>query len=32
VNWDAAIKTISPHVVKILTPTVYGTGFLEHFH
>jgi hypothetical protein len=27
-NWDHAIKTVSPHVVKIETPTGYGTGFL----
>ena len=27
-NWDEAINIISPHVVKIATPTGYGTGFL----
>ena len=27
-NWDQAIAAISPHVVKIETPTGYGTGFL----
>ena len=27
-SWDAAIKLITPHVVKIETPTGYGTGFL----
>jgi hypothetical protein len=28
VSWDAAIRSITPHVVKIETPTGYGTGFL----
>jgi hypothetical protein len=27
-NWDHAIKAVSPHLVKIATPTGYGTGFL----
>jgi hypothetical protein len=31
VNWDRAISTVSAHVVKIATPTNYGTGFLA-FH
>lgn len=31
-SWDAAIKTISPHVVKIETPTGYGTGFLAFYN
>jgi hypothetical protein len=31
-NWDAAIKTISPHVVRIETPTGYGTGFLSFYN
>ena len=30
-NWDKAIKAVSPHVVKIETPTGYGTGFLAFF-
>ena len=31
-NWDRAIGTISPHVVKISTPTGYGTGFLSFYN
>jgi hypothetical protein len=31
-NWDEAINTISPHVVKIATPTGYGTGFLAFYN
>jgi hypothetical protein len=31
-NWDHAIETISPHVVKIETPTGYGTGFLTLYN
>jgi hypothetical protein len=31
-NWDHAINTISPHVVKIETPTGYGTGFLAFYN
>ena len=31
-NWDEAIGTISPHVVKIATPTGYGTGFLAFYN
>jgi hypothetical protein len=31
-NWDKAIKTISPHVVKIETPAGYGTGFLAFYN
>jgi hypothetical protein len=31
-NWDVAIKTVSPHVVKIETPTGYGTGFLAFYN
>lgn len=31
-NWDKAIKTITPHVVKIETPTGYGTGFLAFYN
>jgi len=31
-NWDAAIKIVSPHVVKISTPTGYGTGFLAFYN
>jgi hypothetical protein len=32
INWDAAIKAVSPHVVKISTPTGYGTGFLAFYN
>jgi hypothetical protein len=31
-NWDDAINTISHHVVKIETPTGYGTGFLSFYN
>jgi hypothetical protein len=31
-NWDFAIKTIAPHIVKISTPTGYGTGFLSFYN
>src|ERR1700722_20727006 len=31
-SWDAAIKSITPHVVKIETPTGYGTGFLAFYN
>jgi hypothetical protein len=31
-NWDHAIDTISPHVVKIETPAGYGTGFLALYN
>jgi hypothetical protein len=31
-NWDEAINIISPHVVKIATPTGYGTGFLAFYN
>lgn len=27
-NWDQVVKKISPHVVKIETPSGHGTGFL----
>jgi hypothetical protein len=30
-NWDKAIATVSHHVVKIATPTGYGTGFLAFY-
>jgi hypothetical protein len=32
VSWDAAIRSITPHVVKIETPTGYGTGFLAFYN
>jgi hypothetical protein len=32
VNWDAAIRIISPHVVRVETPTGYGTGFLAFYN
>lgn len=31
-NWDQAIAAISPHVVKIESPTGYGTGFLAFYN
>jgi len=31
-DWGASIKAISPHVVKIETPTGYGTGFLIFYN
>lgn len=31
-NWDAAIKAIANHIVKIETPTGYGTGFLAFYN
>jgi hypothetical protein len=31
-RWDQAIKIVSPHVVKISTPTGYGTGFLAFYN
>lgn len=31
-NWDHAIETITPHVVKIETPSGYGTGFLAFYN
>src|SRR4029077_12051879 len=31
-NWDASIRVVSPHVVKIETPTGYGTGFLAFYN
>jgi hypothetical protein len=31
-NWGDAVKTVSPHVLKIETPTGYGTGFLAFYN
>ena len=31
-NWDQAIAAISPHVVKIETPSGHGTGFLTVYN
>jgi hypothetical protein len=31
-NWDEAIKEVSPHVVKIETPQGHGTGFLVFYN
>ena len=31
-NWERAINTIRPHVVRINTPTGYGTGFLSFYN
>jgi hypothetical protein len=30
-SWGESIKIVSPHVVKIETPTGYGTGFLAFY-
>lgn len=27
-NWDQVVQKVTPHIVKIETPTGYGTGFL----
>lgn len=31
-SWDQAVKTVTPHVVKIETPRGYGTGFLAFYN
>ena len=31
-NWDHAIEIIRPHIVKIETPSGYGTGFLSLYN
>lgn len=31
-NWDHTIETVRPHVVKIETPSGYGTGFLTLYN
>jgi hypothetical protein len=31
-SWDKAIRVVEPHVVKIETPTGYGTGFLAFYN
>jgi hypothetical protein len=31
-NWGAAITTVSPHVVRIETPSGWGTGFLAFYN
>src|SRR5262249_32287861 len=31
-SWDSAIKVIGPHVVRIETPTGWGTGFLAFYN
>lgn len=31
-NWDQAIDFVRPHVVRIETPTGYGTGFLAFYN
>jgi Trypsin-like peptidase domain len=31
-NWGEAIKGTSPHIVRIETPTGYGTGFLSFYN
>lgn len=31
-NWESAIDLVRPHVVRIETPTGYGTGFLSFYN
>ena len=31
-SWDSAIAVVTPHVVKISTPTGWGTGFLAFYN
>ena len=31
-SWDQAVKTVTPHIVKIETPDGYGTGFLAFWN
>ena len=31
-SWDQAIKLVTPHVVRIATPSGYGTGFLTFYN
>jgi Trypsin-like peptidase domain len=31
-KWDDAIKIVTPHVVRISTPSGYGTGFLTFYN
>lgn len=31
-SWDQAVKTIAPHIVRIETPSGYGTGFLAFWN
>lgn len=31
-DWNQAVKTVSPHIVKIETPNGYGTGFLVFYN
>jgi hypothetical protein len=31
-SWDEAVRTVTPHVVKIETPDGYGTGFLAFWN
>ncbi len=31
-SWDQAVRTLAPHVVKIETPTGWGTGFLAFWN
>ena len=31
-NWDQAIKSVAPHIVKIENPSGYGTGFLAFYN
>jgi hypothetical protein len=31
-SWDEAVKIVTPHVVRIETPTGWGTGFLAFYN
>ena len=31
-SWDQAVRTVTPHIVKIETPDGYGTGFLAFWN
>jgi hypothetical protein len=31
-SWDEAVRTVTPHIVKIETPDGYGTGFLTFWN
>jgi hypothetical protein len=31
-NWDQVVQKVTPYIVKIETPTGYGTGFLSLYN
>ena len=31
-NWDQVVQKVTPYIVKIETPTGYGTGFLSFYN